>query len=289
MGYSARYHAASLAAVFFALAVGILIGVGFGDDVVKGTAEDLEQSLNSDLNEARQQVGDLQGQLARERETSDLLYPAVVGDRLPGVEVAIVALGSLSEEISADIEDALEPTSATLQEVAVVGEPPDVGAATGAVDGSVPSTLSRGDRLELSARRAGRALAEGGPRFDDLRRAFLTRYSGQPGTIDAAVLVRQAPSDLDPREAEDADRLESGLVEGIRNAGVTVVGAERSNDDPSSIPAFNDDDVSSVDSVDLLAGRVALVLALDGAEGAFGIKDTADRLLPELLPASSGG
>ena len=28
MGYSARYHAASLAAVFLALAVGILIGAG---------------------------------------------------------------------------------------------------------------------------------------------------------------------------------------------------------------------------------------------------------------------
>src|SRR5919106_1796215 len=32
-GYSARYHAASLAAVFLALAIGILIGVGFGEDV----------------------------------------------------------------------------------------------------------------------------------------------------------------------------------------------------------------------------------------------------------------
>ena len=49
MGYSARYHAASLAAVFLALAVGILVGVGFVSDVVSGTAEDLEQSLKSDL------------------------------------------------------------------------------------------------------------------------------------------------------------------------------------------------------------------------------------------------
>ncbi len=35
MGYSARYHAASLAAVFLALAIGILIGVGLGDNVVR--------------------------------------------------------------------------------------------------------------------------------------------------------------------------------------------------------------------------------------------------------------
>ena len=42
MGYSARYHVASLAAVFLALAVGILIGVGFGSDVLKGLTDDLE-------------------------------------------------------------------------------------------------------------------------------------------------------------------------------------------------------------------------------------------------------
>ena len=53
-GYSARYHAASLAAVFLALAIGILIGVGFGDDVVSGTTEDLEESLQSDVQDARQ-------------------------------------------------------------------------------------------------------------------------------------------------------------------------------------------------------------------------------------------
>ena len=47
MGYSGRYHAASLAAVFLALAIGILIGVGLGDDVVSSAAEDLEASLRS--------------------------------------------------------------------------------------------------------------------------------------------------------------------------------------------------------------------------------------------------
>jgi hypothetical protein len=37
LGYSARYHAASLVAVFLALAVGILIGAGLGDNLVSDT------------------------------------------------------------------------------------------------------------------------------------------------------------------------------------------------------------------------------------------------------------
>ena len=288
MGYSGRYHAASLAAVFLALAVGILIGVGFGDDLIQGTAEDLERSLESDLDEARQQAAEAEAELARERETSDLLYPAVVGDRLDRMRVAIIALGSLPEGVSTNIEQALEPTGATLSEVAVVSEPPDTEEAVNALAGARASALSRGEGLELAAKRAGLALAEGAPRFDALRAALLSRYSGQPEETDAAVLVRERPAELTSRESEDTDRLEAGMVEGLRRAEITLVGVERSDAESSSIAAFSDQDLSSVDSVDLISGRVALVLALDGAEGTFGVKETADRLLPELLPPASG-
>jgi hypothetical protein len=48
-----------------------------------------------------------------------------------------------------------------------------------------------------------------------------------------------------------------------------------------------------VDSVDLVSGRVALVYALNGSEGNYGFKATADRLLPALRhprpPAFAGG
>ena len=223
-------------------------------------------------------------ELARERETAELLYPVVVDDRLAGMRVAIVALGALSPELSTDVEQALEPTGATLSEVAVVSVPPDVDDAVSALPGARAEALSRGEAFELAARRAGFALAEGGPRFDEMRAAFLSSYSGQPEATDAVILVRQLPTELEGREAEDTERLEAGVVEGLRRAGVTMVGAERSDSDPSSIGAFNEHELSSVDSVDLLAGRVALVLALDGAEGVYGTKETADRLLPELVP-----
>ena len=63
MGYSGRYHAASLAAVFVALAIGILIGIGLADDVVSSASEELEDSLRSDLDEAEARVDDLEAEL----------------------------------------------------------------------------------------------------------------------------------------------------------------------------------------------------------------------------------
>src|ERR671915_1207848 len=114
MGYSARYHAASLAAVFLALAVGILIGAEFGGDVITGTSESLEESLQNDVEEAQTEADDLRQQLDREREFSGRAYPALVADRLAGERVAIVALGGLGEEVSADVAAALAPSGAEI-------------------------------------------------------------------------------------------------------------------------------------------------------------------------------
>src|SRR5215216_5968666 len=122
MGYSARYHAASLAAVFLALAIGILIGVGLGDRVVRGARNDLEQSLKSDLSDTRNHNQTLQAELTREREFSEETYPALVGNLLSGDRVAVVALGGLPESMKGDIESAAgtdSPTGAELGEVVV--------------------------------------------------------------------------------------------------------------------------------------------------------------------------
>ena len=59
--------------------------------------------------------------------------------------------------------------------------------------------------------------------------------------------------------------------------------SRRPTREPSSISFFQGNDLSSVDDVDLVAGRLATVFALLGAEGSFGVKGTADRLLPDLL------
>jgi hypothetical protein len=293
MGYSGRYHAASLAAVFLALAVGILIGVGFGSDIVTGTAEDLERSLASDLDEARDRIGELEDELAAQADVTEALVPAVVGDRLRGREIALVALGGLDESLAADVRAALRGTGASLSEVAVVRQPPDSGVAAAAVRDGGARNEPRGAALDRAAFQAGRALARGGERFDRLREALFSRYSGEPGDVDGAVVVRQRPEDMSARDEADTDRLEQGLVQGLRSATpsgrapIAVVGVEATDTEPSSIEFFADRGLATVDNVDQLPGRVSLVFALDGAEGNYGVKETADTLLPDLLSPPS--
>jgi hypothetical protein len=56
---------------------------------------------------------------------------------------------------------------------------------------------------------------------------------------------------------------------------------ETTDTKPSQVGWYRDHDMASVDDVDQLPGRAALVFALAGADGAFGTKSSADALLPK--------
>src|SRR5918994_985852 len=100
MGYSARYHATSLIAVFIALAVGILVGAEFGGDALNSTRRDLEHSLVGNLQDARSRADELSGELNRANEFGERVYPVLTRDRLEGRRIAIVALGELPGDIT---------------------------------------------------------------------------------------------------------------------------------------------------------------------------------------------
>ena len=83
MGYSGRYHVASLAAVFVALAVGILIGAAFGSDVLDDLGRDLEESLQGDLEDANAKIANLEDDVARQQRFSQAVFPALATGSLP--------------------------------------------------------------------------------------------------------------------------------------------------------------------------------------------------------------
>ncbi len=292
MGYSARYHAASLAAVFIALAVGILIGAGLGGNLLNDTEKSLRDSLRGDLEDARSEADDLQAQLNREHAFEDAVYPSLVGDRLAGRSVGVIALGDLSGGLAEDIQSALEPTGADLTDVSVVRSPPNVDELARQLKGSGIGPIATDPaRLQALGRRIGRQLAEGGGGLvQRSREVLLSRSSGEGQSLDLVVLVRSVPGDVSPEDRALIEAFDTGLVRGVRSAGLNAVAVETTGVEESSVPWFADRDVATVDDVDAVAGKVAMVFALLGASGDFGIKDSADSLLPELLvPTAPAG
>src|SRR5207244_12254162 len=90
--FDLRYHVASLAAVFVALLIGILVGVA-----LSGKVDDEEkQALKSDvasLNAQLEAAGEGRAHFTREQKATRAFVknasPALLADRLPGTRPAI--------------------------------------------------------------------------------------------------------------------------------------------------------------------------------------------------------
>ena len=87
--FDLRYHVASLAAVFIALVIGILVGVGLSGRGVLRETERINYEVRIDqlersLAEAEEQVRSQDALEAYERET----YPVLMENRLAGQRVA---------------------------------------------------------------------------------------------------------------------------------------------------------------------------------------------------------
>jgi hypothetical protein len=284
MGYSARYHATSLIAVFLALAVGILIGAEFGGKVVDSTRKDLENSLTGNLQDARDRADQLGGELGRSNEFADRVFPVLARDQLAGKRIGVVALGGLPGDLSSAVETALGPTGARLVAVGVVREPVDLHSLAGDLSATRLADLARNaDTQTAFGVGTGRQLVKGGDLLNRVRSQLFSRASGNFRNLDGVIVVRSQPEDMGPVQRATAGRLESGLMSGITATRTPTVGVETTTTEPSSIGFFQGNDLSSVDDIDMVAGQVATVFALTGAEGCFGVKGSADRLLPDLL------
>lgn len=284
MGYSARYHATSLIAVFIALAIGILIGAEFGGDALTNTRRDLEHSLVGNLQDARSQVNDLNGDLNQSNEFAQRVYPVLTRDELAGKRVAILALGGLPSDITGEVEDALAPTGGRLVGVGVVREPVDVnGLAEDLAKTRFADLRTNSDALTELGTGLGRQLVLGGTLPEVVRGNFFSRASGSFGGLDGLIVVRDQPEDMGPVQDAKTDEFEEALASGITATRVPAVGVETSTDDTSNVSFFQSNGMASVDDVDLTAGQLAMVFALLGADGSFGVKGSADQLLPDLL------
>jgi len=284
MGYSGRYHASSLIAVFLALAIGILIGAEFGGDALTNTRKNLEASLVNNLQDARSRSDELSGQLGRSNEFADRVYPALTRERLQGRRIAVIALGDLPSDDTAAVEDALGPTGAKLVGVGVVREPVDLAGLSEDLAKTRFADVRRNqDTLGALGVGLGRQLVLGGALPEVVRGHLFSRASGSFGGLDGVVVVRSQPQDMGPVQRANATAFENGLMSGITGTKAPTVGIETSTAEPSSISFFQGNDLSSVDDVEMTAGQLALVFSLLGAEGSFGVKGSADRLLPDLL------
>jgi len=278
-----RYHALSLISVFLALVLGLLLGVAIGDKGLVSSAErDIRASLRGDVRKAQAESENLRSQLDEQNKFLQEAYPLMVGSRLIGERVGVVTLGNISDSEIGNVRDALEATGARLTSVASLRTPLDLPALSQASLGTPYQNLQTDPKLakRFGERVGAGYMAGGGRLLQRVRRALLASSSGALGGVDSVVVIRE-PRTFQKPQQDVLNSFEDGLMTGLGGNNGTVVGVETTDTKPSQVGWYRDHDMASVDDVDQLPGRAALVFALAGADGAFGTKSSADALLPK--------
>jgi hypothetical protein len=294
--FDLRYHVASLAAVFLALIIGILVGVGISDRGLVDSAktkflQDEVASLQRRLDNKSNQKADQARERAAAQTFINETYPALAHNRLKGKQVAVVFVGSADGSTRSSVSRALTEAGAQQVRLRALKVPIDVKQLDAALKGEPAAAGLRGKtNLESLGRALGQELVLGGdtPLWDSLTDLIEEQSGGNKMPADGVVVVRTAP----PQRGGTTKFL-LGLYEGLATSGVPAVGVEQTDAADSATAVFRQAGLSTVDDVDTPVGRLALLLLLGGQPvGQYGVKESAtDGALPPLptRAAPAGG
>jgi hypothetical protein len=283
-----RYHVASLAAVFFALIIGIVVGIGisgrgFVDKSERQKLENRIDRLQTRVDELTDENDALSGQQQAGRAFMTDTYPVLMRDRLAGKRIAVIVVGAAAGSTGSDVSQTLADADGTIMRYRAVKLPVQPASIHHALSG-IPGYR----RLEDAGRELAQEWVTGGktPVADALTPVLVEEQRGDDATPVDGVVVVQAET---PR-GEATRRLVDGLYAGLGSSGVPVVGVEQTTAEQSDVPTFGrHGGFSTVDDVDTPSGRLAVALLLAGGPaGDYGVKTTADAPLPAIEQPQGG-
>ncbi|MDX6413191.1 MAG: hypothetical protein QOH23_601 [Gaiellaceae bacterium] len=296
--FDLRYHVASLAAVFFALVIGILVGVALASHGLGNTERN---RLEEDLRRAESQSESLNATVdalttrgKSEHAYVEATYKNIMANRLKGKRIALLFVGSADSHMRAFVARALGDAGA--------GQPLRIRALSVPIDATkLEQRLAKHpalagyqgvDQLKNLGHALGQEFVVGTetPLWNALQNLIVEETVGPAKRpVDGVVIVRT----VEPQNDPTASFLQ-GLYAGLADAGVPAVGAEQSSDDASVIGVFKNAGLSTVDDIDTPIGRLALVALLSDPllKGSFGTKESAQSPLPTPIApvtATAGG
>jgi Copper transport outer membrane protein, MctB len=308
-----RFHIASLIAIFLALALGVVMGSTVIDRAIVDGLRSRINLVEDNVDKERARNNDLQDQVDNLNLYTAQSAAYAVRNELNDQSVDIVAERGLDEEAVTAQADMLRGAGATVPGVLWLESAwnlTDGGKSANALRSALGSTTKtdkalREEGIAALSRRLTRGAAVPGESdvLDALAKAGFVTLEGVgdgdvsaatfPGTGSRALLLGGPESDIVARTtmAEMAQAL-------VTASTLTAVG-EVDPESPANrglwlAPIRNDDElsaqVSTIDNVDLVEGRVASALAISaltrGVVGSYGFGAGADSTVPLLAPAT---
>jgi hypothetical protein len=310
-----RYHVVSLAAVFLALAIGLVVGTAAANGPIADNLKDQYNNVSADNQQLRDQLNERTADLDKAGEFATETAPVLLANKLSGKKVLMLSLEGNNKDVDKSVDGIatfLQTAGATVTGKVKLTEtfvaPTSKDQLLDTADKSAPPSVSgalpnQNDGVDTSAALLATLLVgRNGSAAVDGTRTVLQAYESQrfitfdgdfTAPAEAVVLVAGPPTtgkDAKDRAAASMTvvnrfELAGGLVVGGLSA-IGVVGSVRSD------TALNKQ-VSTVDNLVTAQGQVAAVLALADriagkTAGHYGTGDGATSMLPKTAKTANG-
>ncbi|HEX2057244.1 MAG TPA: copper transporter [Actinomycetota bacterium] len=300
-----RYHIVSIVAVFLALGIGLLMGSGVLGDPLLDNIRDRARDVQSFNDRLKDDVGELEHELSVARDFTVAVEPMLVDGRLAGEDVVIVDVAAGDVPLDELLDTLEDGAGATVSSILTLTDDFELGSQED-VEDLASITGSDGEPEELRVEAARKIGTELGA-LADVRRRSPARADVIDDLEDAGFLDVAAEEEAVPVPAgaslvvaasgsSDATWRIDEVVTGLAHAAATapgmgpvvvvettdsawgVAGSVRGDGDLGNV-------IGTVDNVDRLTGRIALVMALGSPPGEepghYGEKSLASSLIPE--------
>ncbi len=279
--FDMRYHIASLGAVFLALTVGLLLGSLLVDSgaLTKRQAK-LMESINKDVESVLTHNNELEKEVTELKTFQDQVWQAAVKGRLADKRILVVSFASDQEDVFNDVSTAVSKAGADSAYMTISVKKEDLG------NTDLINRLSASTNSSITVETFDSYLWE---RISD-------EVSGREPIALLSALSNNDLIKIDDQSVLPVDgfivlaspvgsenEFDTKILRAFKSTGQPVVAAETSDLDPSRIGVFQLASISTIDNIETVSGWISAIYLLQesSTKANFGIKPTADRLLPQ--------
>ncbi|TAH63515.1 MAG: copper transporter [Gottschalkiaceae bacterium] len=284
-----KYYVVTVVSIFLALAIGIYIGFMFdAQDIMMSQKEDIVSQLENSFNYLREETETVKKEIIRVTKEKEQLvefnravYGELIKDRLSGIKIAVIETSD--DYIYNNIVQTIELAGAEVVSITTIKDnfslDLDVLDRIFKESKGVEKTEKDIVKQVIDFITEGIIKGEDNGLIEILAAEGLVDYtSNYAAPVDYMIIAGG-------RKGKDYSRFETidkRIIDICKKNEVPIIGIEKEEVEISYIEKYKDNRISSVDNIDSILGKVAFVFAIDGRPGNYGVKPSAESLVPEL-------
>jgi len=282
-----KYLVITVISIFLALGIGILIGIQIdSQDIILEQQEITVQRMENKFDELNRINLDLQNEVKQLSAANNInenyiknIFPDYIKNKLSGVHIII--LETADEYTYTSMRQALKTAGAQVTSVTIISD----------------KLLYMNDE-EISNIMEYFAVDERDNIIPVILKRIAVTIAGNYNPDDIAFLIEkgiiyvngdlQQPADYVVLAGGSSEKnnkpeiIDIPLIKELKKLSLPLVGVETTTVETSYIEIYKKQKLSTVDNVDTIIGQTSLILVINGKEGNYGVKKSAQALMPYL-------